>query len=147
MNQPFGIPPAAAAPARAASATNEQKKQRRKSMTTNKSSHTGISDLDKLNKELERRLGKVDMSGLSSINGFNGINGMNGLASLGAINGMTGHARTTSRAGRGTPTPEVQHQRPNGKKRQSREYVVSGRGSAPPQVPVPPGFQALFGRF
>jgi hypothetical protein len=153
MNQPYGITAAAAAQPRSASVTNEQKKQRRKSMTTNKSSHTGLSELDKLNKELQRRLENVDMSGLSSLNGLNGINalnslnGLNGLASLGAINGMNGHARASSRAGRGTPAPEAQHQRPNGKKRQSRDYVVSGRGSAPPQVPVPPGWQGLGGRF
>jgi hypothetical protein len=155
MNQPFSIAPAAAAAAqpRAASVANDQKKQRRKSMTTNKSSHTGMSELDKLNKELQRRLENVDMSGLSTLNGLNGINalnglnGLNGLASLGQINGMNGHARAASRVGRGTPAPESQHQRPNGKKRQSRDYVVSGRGSAPPQVPVPPGWQGMAGRF
>jgi hypothetical protein len=45
------------------------------------------------------------------------------------------------------PTPGPRAQRPSGKRRESKEYVVSGRGQAPPHVPQPPNWHAPRGTF
>jgi hypothetical protein len=76
--------------------------------------------------------------------------GLDGLHAISAQLGLKGHGggqRTTSRVGRGTPAPSDAHHPKTGKKRHNAHFVLSGRESAPPQVPVPPGWDGLAGRF
>jgi hypothetical protein len=89
------------------------------------------------------------LSGFSALNG-GGVQGSGGLSSVMTGSGMAGLAslanlnglgRSSSKAGRTTPVPEGLAARPSGKKRHSKDYMSTGRATAPPaRSPyAPPG--------
>lgn len=70
--------------------------------------------------------GHQGSGGLSSMMTGAGLGGLTGLGGLAELNGL---GRSSSKAGRSTPNPDGM---PTRKKRQSKDYMATGRATAPP---------------